>query len=96
MTLRTKGFRVGTRRKLSKHPRDRGKVSIRRFLQKFKVGDAVIVAPEPAYHKGMPHKRYFGDRAKVVQQRGSAYVVQVRDGNKKKMLVCAPIHLKRA
>lgn len=95
MTRRTKGTRVGTRRKLAKHPRDRGKISINAFLQKFKIGDAVIISPEPAYHKGMPYKRYFGRVAKVVEQRGKSYVVEVRDGGKIKQLICSPVHLKK-
>ena len=96
MTLRTKGFRVGTRKKLSKHPRDRGKVSIRAFLRKYRVGEAVIITPEPAYNKGMPHKRYMGDHGKIVEVRGRAYMVQVKDGKSLKKVICSPIHLKRA
>jgi len=95
MTHRTKGIRVGTRRKLSKGPRERGKISIGSFLQKFKIGDAVFIRPEPAYHKGMPYKRFFGKYAKVVEKRGKSYVVEVSDGNMKKKLICSPIHLKR-
>jgi large subunit ribosomal protein L21e len=95
MTLRTKGTRVGTRRKLSKGPRERGKISIGFFLQKFNIGDAVIIKPEPAYHKGMPYKRFFGKYAKVVEKRGKSYLVEVSDGKAKKKLICSPIHLRR-
>jgi large subunit ribosomal protein L21e len=95
MTRRTKGSRAGTRRKLSKGPRERGKVSINDFLQKFDIGNMVLIKPEPAYHKGMPYKRFFGKRAKVIEKRGKAYIVELKDGNKTKQLICSPIHLKR-
>lgn len=95
MTLRTKGTRAGTRKKLSKSPRQHGKISINAFLQKFELGDAVLIKPEPAYHKGMPYKRFFGNQGRIVEKRGKAYIVEVKDGSKKKKLICSPIHLKR-
>jgi large subunit ribosomal protein L21e len=95
MTYRTKGTRAGTRRKLSKNPRDRGKISINAFLQKYRIGEAVLIKPEPAYHKGMPYKRFFGHIGKVSEKRGKAYVVEVKDGGKTKYLICSPIHLKK-
>jgi len=95
MTYRTKGTRVGTRKKLSKSSRNRGKISINAFLQKFEVGNAVLIKPEPAYHKGMPYKRFFGHQGKVLEKRGKAYIVEVKDGGKKKKLICSPIHLRR-
>ena len=95
MTQRTKGTRVGTRRKLSKNPRERGKISIGAFLQTFQIGDAVLIKPEPAYHKGMPYKRFFGHHGKIKERRGKAYVVEVKDGGKKKRLICSPIHLRK-
>ncbi len=89
------GLRQRTRRKLRKRMREKGKISIRRFLQSFNVGDKVAIDVEPAYHKGMPFKRFFGRIGEVIGQRGRAYLVRIRDGGKMKTLIVHPVHLKK-
>ena len=96
MTTRSHGYRVGTRKSLKKRGRDKGRIKIKSFLQKFDVGDTVIVKAEPAYHKGMPFKRFFGKHGKVIEKRGKSYMIQVREGKKLKNVLCAPVHLKKA
>jgi len=95
MVKRSHGFRVGTRRKLSKHPRDRGKISLRNMFQKLEIGDKVVIKPEPAIHKGLPFSRFFNKEGKVVDKRGSAYLVQIKEGNRLKKVICNPVHIKK-
>ena len=60
MVRRTGGFRRKTRSKLRKNVKDKGKISIRRYLQSFKNGERVFLSCEPAVQKGMYHPRYYG------------------------------------
>ncbi len=92
---RSKGFRSGTRHKLRKTPRERGKVPVTRFLQQFEIGEKVCIDIEPSVHKGMPHPRFQGRVGEVVGKRGRAYIVRIRDGDKKKLIIALPVHLKR-
>ena len=95
MTTRQGGSRKGTRHKLRKRPRDRGKLTISNLLKTFKLGDKVSLKLEPAIQKGMPHPRYLGKIGKIIKKQGSSYVVEVKDGGKVKQLIAAPIHLKK-
>jgi len=93
MVTRQGGSRKGTRSKLSKRPRDQGKVTISRILKTFEVGDKVRVRPEPAIQKGLPHQRFFNKVGTIVKKKGNAYVVALKDGNKAKQVVALPVHL---
>ncbi len=95
MVERSKGYRVGTRKKLRKKVRDRGRIKIRKTLQNLEVDDSVIIDVDSSYHKGMPHKRFFGKHGKVIEKRGDAYLVELKLGNKPKKIICSPIHLKK-
>lgn len=94
MVKRSKGSRSQTRSKLRKNPRQRGLTAITRSLQEFEPGDVVAVDIEPSYHKGQPHPRFQGTTGKVVEERGRAYVIAVRDGNAHKELIARPEHLR--
>lgn len=89
------GPRRGTRSKLRKRRRDRGKISVTRFLQEFEVGDRVVIRPESSYHRGIPHQRFIGMSGVIKGKRGRSYLVEIRDGKKIKTLFLPPIHLKR-
>lgn len=95
MPARSKGARLGTRKTLAKALGQKGKVRISAFLQSFNTGDRVQIRVEPAYHKGMPFRRFFGKEGIVIKKQGSAYLVNVREGNMYKKVLCAPVHLKR-
>ncbi|MEM2954559.1 MAG: 50S ribosomal protein L21e [Candidatus Nanoarchaeia archaeon] len=95
MVKRAGSFRSRTRKKLRKIPRTSGKISLTKLLQTFKIGEKVIIDPEPAVHEGMPHPRFKGRHAIVIEKIGSAYKLEVRDGNSKKYLIAKPIHLTR-
>ena len=89
------GFRSDTRRTLSKHPRDRGKISLTRLMQTFENGESVMLMPEPAVHGAMPHPRYKGRCGIVVGMQGKTYKVAVMDGGVRKVFLSNPVHLKR-
>jgi len=42
----------------------------------------------------MPNRRYQGKTATVTGQRGRAYLLDMYDGNMKKMLIVRPQHLR--
>ena len=96
MSKRTGGPRRGSRSKLKKNIKQRGKISLTRFFQKFVEGDRVILVAEPAVHKGMYHPRHHGRQGIVQKKRGDCYEVLVKDINKEKKFIVHPVHLKKA
>ncbi len=95
MGRRSAGFLHKSRSFLSKTPRERGIPSPAKFLKEFSVGEKVVIDVEPSIRRGMPHRRYQGKVVMVVWKRGSAYLVDVKLGDKVKHLIVLPVHLKR-
>ena len=95
MAKRIGGFRRKTRDKLKKRSADRGKISIRNYLQSFERNDRVYLLAEPAIQKGMYHPRFHGQSGNILKKKGSCYEVEVKDGRKKKQLIVHPVHLKK-
>ena len=93
MVKSSKGFRSRSRGTFTKEARDRGLPPITRFLQKFEVGDKVIVRIESSDPHGQPHPRYQGRVCTVVERVGRAYRIAFVDGHKPKQLIANPIHL---
>lgn len=91
----SKGTRTKTRMLLQKKPRARGLSPITRGFQIFENGEKVNIIIDPSVHKGMPFSRFHGLTGVVVGQRGAAYEVSVKSGNKTKMVVARPEHLVR-
>lgn len=63
-----------------------------RYFQKFKTGDYVAVSQElnvPFYYV----KKLQGRTGKVIEKRGDAYYVEIKDINKLKRYLIKPIHL---
>ena len=89
------GFRRKSRYKLSKERKNRGKISITRYLQKFEIGQRVDLSVEPAVHKGMYSPRFIGKSGIVSGMQGKCYKVQIKDGGKSKTLIVHPVHLKK-
>lgn len=77
-----------------KKPSQKGKFSFTRYFQVFKPGDSVAVARELSIEFGYP-KRLQGKTGKVIEKRGSAYYVEIKDLNKPKRYSIKPIHLKK-
>ena len=78
-----------------KRIRQKGKVSLSRYFQGFNSGDSVALVEElNVQSPGFP-RRMQGKTGKVIEKRGSAYVVEVADYNMKKRFTIKPIHLKK-
>ena len=92
MTTKSRGFRGGTRRKLSRKPYER--TAITKFLQNFEEGQNVVIVLEPSSHRGMPYPRFKGKSGVIVGKRGNSYIVKIVDGNKVKTIISRPEHLK--
>lgn len=95
MVKRSKGFRSKTRKKLSKHPRDRGLSPITKILQEFEKGEHVNIVIDSSLHKGQPHPRFHGLTGIVLGTQGEAYLLNVKVGNKEKRLIIRPEHLRK-
>lgn len=77
-----------------KNPKARGKISLTKYFQQFKVGESVAVVKEhsvPFYYSF----RLQGRTGKIIEKRGSAYYVEVKDLDKPKRYLIKPVHLKR-
>jgi large subunit ribosomal protein L21e len=96
MVKRIGGFRRKTRYKFRKEKRTRGKISVTKYLQSFKVGDRVYLGAEPAVQKGMYMPRFVGKTGVIKSKRGRCYEVSINDMGKEKTLIVHPVHLNRA
>ena len=96
MVRTSKGLRFRTRKLLSKKPRQRGMSPITYALQTFESGDKVHIIIDPSVHKGQPHKRFYGLTATVVDSRGEAYILELKQGRKTKQVIARPEHLRKA
>ncbi|HEV2231474.1 MAG TPA: 50S ribosomal protein L21e [Thermoplasmata archaeon] len=93
MVKSSKGSRSRTRGTLTKKVRERGLPPVTKFLQRFEVGDRVIVRLEASDPHGQPHPRYQGRTCIVLERVGRAYKLSFLDGGKPKELIANPIHL---
>ncbi len=84
-----------TRAKFTKNYRQKGKISLSKYFQKFAEGDKVMLTVEPAVHKGMYDPRFMGKAATIKRKNGRCYEVNIMDGKKEKCLIVHPVHLKR-
>jgi len=94
MVRRSKGYRSKTRRKMTKHVRQRGLPPVSRIIQDFSPGTQVTIALDPSVVKGQPHSRYHGRTGIIVERRGRAYLVEVLDGGSIKKVISRPEHLR--
>lgn len=78
-----------------KRIREKGKLSFSKYFQKFDSGDTIAVVRELSVQgPGFP-KRIQGRTGKVIEKRGSAYVVEIMDQKMAKQYIIKPIHLKK-
>jgi len=96
MVDRVGGFRRNTRHKMRKNVRAKGKISLKKYLQAFNVGDKVLLGAEPAYQKGMYFPRFYGKVGVVSKKVGTCYEVKINDFTKAKTVVVHPVHLAKA
>lgn len=90
----TGGTRRKTRAALRKSVRERGIKPLSYLLMKYSPGERVVIDIDPSIHNGMPFRRFQGKVGIVKETRGRAYVVEIRDGDKKKLIISRPEHLK--
>ena len=81
-------------KKQRKKIREKGKIKISRYFQKFEAGDKVAFDRELSI-KANVHRRMQGKTGTIESKRGRAYVVKIKDHNKEKRFIIQPIHLRR-
>ena len=95
MSKRRGSFRKKTRGKLRKNAKERGKISIAKYMQELNIGDNVLLNAEPAIQKALYYPRFHGKVGVVKGKKGSCYEIKIKDGNKDKILIVHPVHLRR-
>lgn len=91
---RSRGFKSKSRKKLTKVQREGRTNPITKRMQKYENEDLVHIIIDPSIQKGQPHPRFHGKTGQIVGQKGKAYLVALKDGNKAKELIVSPDHLK--
>jgi large subunit ribosomal protein L21e len=81
---------------MSKRVRQRGLTSVNKVLENYEEGQRVNIVIDPAFHKGMPHRRYHGRTGVVKGTRGRAVVVDIKLGKAQKTLLIRPEHLRQS
>jgi large subunit ribosomal protein L21e len=66
------------------------------ILREYSIGEKVVIKIDPSFHYAMPHRRFHGLTGTVIGKRGRAYLVEVRVGDKKKIVITTPEHLRPA
>lgn len=94
MAQKSKGMRRKSRKKLTKGGKREGPTA--KHLRSFEAGDRVRLVIDPSVHQGMPHPRFHGRTAEVVEQQGRSYVVTINDRGKDKQFPVYPAHLRAA
>lgn len=91
MVQKSRGQRARSRYKMQ----TKRKATPNDFLRKFEVGQTVHVTMQPNIkNQGYSYLQFHGLTGKVIDKRGRAYVVQIRDGNAQKKLILNAVHLK--
>jgi len=91
---RSKGLRSRGRSLLSKHPRERGMRGLSYLLVEYEIGDRVCFDIDPSNIRTAPHRRYHGLTGVVIGKRGKAYIIETKLGNKRKIIITTPEHIK--
>ena len=96
MGSRVGGFRRKTRSKLRKNVRKKGKISLSKYFQTFNEDDRVRLIAEPAVQSGMYYPRFHNKYGVVIGKKGKCYEIVIKDGDKDKLLIVHPVHLRKA
>jgi len=92
--------RIGTKQRKTRHKyklnyREKGKIPLSKYFQKFENGDKVNLKINSNIQTGRFFPRFHGLTGTVTGKKGSCYQVKIKDGNKIKLLFIHPIHLKK-
>ncbi len=90
MVVKSHGARKRTRGKF----RGPKKLTVNAYLKEFSAGQKVGLVVNSSSQKGMPFRRFHGLTGTILEKRGRGFVVEVFDGNKKKIITARPEHLK--
>lgn len=74
--------------------RTKGKISMSGYFEEFKEGDRVAIVREVTLRPKFP-KRIQGRTGVVESKRGRAYQIVLKDIDREKRFLIAPIHLKK-
>ena len=74
--------------------RRKGKLQLSRYFQELNNGDFVAIVKEPSVQAKFP-KRIQGKTGIVEGKRGMSHIIKIKDQEKEKRFLIAPIHLKR-
>lgn len=77
-----------------KKERTRGKLPLSKYFQEFKEGDSVAIIKERSIDSKFP-KRLQGRTGLVAGRQGQVYIINIKDQDKDKKFLIAPIHLKK-
>jgi len=77
-----------------KNIRERGKVRLSRYFQRFNEGDKVAVKKELSLKAKFP-RRLQGRTGIITGERGNSYIVSIMDFKQEKSFIIEPIHLKK-
>jgi len=77
-----------------KNTKEKGKVSFKRYFQEFEKGDRVAIVRDHTFNPAFP-ERIQGLCGVIEGQRGRAYIVKLKQGNKEKIHILKPVHLKK-
>ncbi len=89
MVKKSKGAKRRTRSKL----RNPKKFTVNDYLRTFEIGQKVAIVLNSS-SRSMPFRRFHGLTGKIVDKRGRAYIVNIKDGSKEKQIISKPEHLK--
>jgi len=95
MATRVGGNRRKTRHIFQNNVREKGKISIRRYLQTLENGERVVLKAQPAVQGGLYFRRFHGKSGIVKGTQGKCYKVEVKDHSATKIIVVHPVHLKK-
>lgn len=77
-----------------KKKREKGKLKLSTYFQEFEIEDRVAIIREHSEDPKFP-KRIQGLSGRIIGKRGKAYLVQLKEGNKEKIHIIKPVHLKK-
>lgn len=96
MVKRMGGSKRKSRGRLKKSIRRKGKISLSKYFQTFNEHDKVRLNAEPSCPNGMYFRRFHNKFGIIKGKRGECYEIIIKDGNKNKMIIVHPVHLRRA
>jgi len=74
--------------------KERGKVRLSEYFKELKIGERVAIKREKSVVASFP-ERIQGITGVIEGKRGKNYIVKLKELNKEKLFIIAPIHLKR-